>query len=114
MSIQISPADFRDIVDVASIVGSVVATMLAVWIVYLIVRPSRRAREEQRLERDERPGELDEMWRIMDRMDDRLEVLERALAAEERAPQITRRRKADDEDRLLSPADGGRDAGGKE
>lgn len=112
MTISISPADFRDIIDVASIVGSVVATTLAVWIVYLIVRPSRRVRDQRRREREERPGELEEMWRLMDRMDARLEVLERAVSAEERAPLAAPRRHAEEEDRLLSPAGEGRESGG--
>ncbi|HYJ53546.1 MAG TPA: hypothetical protein VEW04_10290 [Allosphingosinicella sp.] len=113
MSIHINGADFRDIIDVASIVGSIVATTLVVWIVYMMVRPSRRVREQRRRDREERPGELEEMWRLMDRMDSRLEVLERAVSAEERTP-IARRPRREHEDRLLSPADGGRDPGGKE
>jgi len=111
-TISISPADFRDIVDVASIVASVVATMIAVWVVYLMVRPSRRVREERRREREERPGELEEMWRVMDRMESRLEVLERAVAADDPAPRITRPARDARDDRLLSPAGDGRESGG--
>jgi hypothetical protein len=113
-TISISPADIRDIIDVGSIVGSIVATTLAVWIVYLMVRPSRRVREQRRRDSEESFADTEEMWAIIDRMESRLEVLERVVAAEERSPRIARRPKAEDEDRLLSPADGGRDAGGKE
>jgi hypothetical protein len=114
MSIQIVGAEIGDIVEVAATVGSILLTLVVCWFVYLMVRPPRHVREQRRGDREdraERPGELDEMWRLMDRMDSRLEVLERALAAEERTP-IARRPGAEREDRLLSPAQEGRESGG--
>ena len=113
MSIQINGAEIGEIVAIATTVGSILATLIAGLIVYLLVRPPKHVRAQRLKDREERPGELDEMWRLMDRMDSRLEVLERAVSAEERAPRIARRPAADDyEDRLLSPAGEGRESGG--
>ena len=113
MSIHINGTDIGEIVGIATTVGSIVATLIAGLIVYLLVRPPRHVRERRARDREERPGELEEMWRLMDRMDSRLEVLERAVVAEERSPRIARRPAADEyEDRLLSPAGEGRESGG--
>lgn len=114
MSIQLNGAEFGEIIELASIIGSALLTLVVCWFVYLMVRPPKNVREQRRRERedrDERPGELEEMWRLMDRMDSRLEVLERAVSAEERAP-IARRTRSEHEDRLLSPAEEGRISGG--
>jgi hypothetical protein len=115
MSIQLSGAEIGEIVEVAASVFSVFLMLAVGWFVYLMVRPPKHVREQRRRDRagrEEQPGEIDEMWRLMDRMDSRLEVLERAVSAEERAPLIARRRQAEDEDRLLSPAGEGRESGG--
>jgi hypothetical protein len=114
MSIHINGAEIGEIVEVAATVFSVLLTLVVGWFVYLMVRPPKHVREQRRSERedrDERPGELEEMWRLVDRMDSRLEVLERALAAEERTP-LARDPRAEREDRLLSPAGEGRESGG--
>jgi hypothetical protein len=114
MSIQVSGAEIGEIVELVSIIGSVLLTLVVGWFVYLMVRPPRHVREQRRRDREdrgERPGELDEMWRLMDRMDSRLEVLERAVSAEERTP-IARRPRSEHEDRLLSPAGESRISGG--
>ena len=61
-------------------------------LLYFLVRPSRRARELPPPE-DEAVG-AEEMLRLVDRMESRLEVLERALADKEegRAPRLATER----------------------
>jgi hypothetical protein len=100
MSISVNGADIGHIVETVATVGSILATLIAALIVYLMVRPSRRARPEAE------PAETEELWRIVDLMDRRLEVLERALA-----DQLNRPRHADREQATFAPAGEGRDSG---
>ena len=98
MSISIDGTDVGAIVEVASIVGGIIGTLIICLIVYLLVRPPRHVRlrrkaerrGELRSERDE--AEAEELWRLADRMESRLEVLERALADEIDRPALGRRR----------------------
>ena len=111
MTLSLDGQDIGQIVEIAATVGSIVATLVIGFIVYLMVRPSkaeRARRKAQLLAAD--PRESEEMWRVMDRMEGRLEVLERALADQIERP----RPRADEEDRLFAPADQGRDSGRKE
>jgi len=111
VTLSLDGQDIGQIVEIAATVGSIVATLVIGFIVYLMVRPSkaeRARRKAQLLAAD--PRESEEMWRVMDRMEGRLEVLERALADQIERP----RPRADEEDRLFAPADQGRDSGRKE
>jgi hypothetical protein len=70
------------------------------------IRPSRRSRDHREaIETDAADNEA--MWRIVDRMEERLEVLERALADQVERP----RTRAPREDEIFAPADEGRDSG---
>jgi cell division protein FtsN len=111
MTLSINGNDIGEIVQIAATVGSIVATLVIGFIVYLMVRPSKaeRARRKALPPAAADPRESEEMWRVMDRMEERLEVLERALADRIERP----RRQADEEDRLFAPADQGRDSGRK-
>jgi hypothetical protein len=90
---------------IAAMIGSGIFTLAVIvtigWLIYLMVRPSRRRRRE----RERQPAELtqseaEQMLRLIERMDQRLEVLERVVArdgeAEERiletgeAPELRR------------------------
>ena len=86
MTIRMDAAEVMTAIEVASWVGSIVAMLVAGLIVYLMVRPKRRRREAPPAEEFDRA----EMLRLMARMEQRLEVMERAVAA--RAP---------DEERIL-------------
>ena len=88
MTVSIDAAEVATAIEVASWVGSIVAMLVIGLLVYLMVRPSRRRRER----RVPQPDALDveEMLRLMARMEQRLEVLERLVAAE-----------AKDKDRVL-------------
>ena len=65
---------------VAWMIG-VLVMLLAGLLLYLLVRPSRRARELP--PQEDEAVNVEEMLRLIDRMEDRLEVLERALAERE-------------------------------
>ena len=95
--------DVVHIVQVATSVFSILLMLVCGWFVYLVVRPSRRDREKGQ-RRDTNPGEAEELWRIVDLMERRLEALERALDDRSEGPR--------ERDFLL--ADQGRDSGRKE
>jgi len=109
MTISINGNDIMQIVEVAATIGSIVATLVVGFIIYLMVRPSRKDREARREAPRADPREGEDMLRAMDRMTERLEMLERALADRIERP----RHRADDEDRHFAPADHGRDSGRK-
>ena len=99
MTLSIDGTDIGQIVEVASLVGSIGAMLVVGLIVYLMVRPPRHVRERRKAEKrgdvatEMDPNEAEQLWRLVDRMELRLEVLERALA-----------------DQLDRPALGGRDS----
>ncbi len=99
MTEQIDGTQIGEIVELASLVGTIVAALLASLIVYLLVRPPRHVRERRRAERrgeltvESDPIEAEELRRLVERMEARLDVLERALA-----------------DQVERPASGGRDS----
>lgn len=102
MSVSIGPGDVAAIVQGAASLFAILLMLVAGWFVYLMVRPSRRQRDNRRREAD--PVEAEELWRIVDLMERRLEVLERSLAD----------RGADRRERDFLLADEGRDSGRKE
>ena len=82
MTIRMDAEEVMTAIEVASWVGSMVAMLVIVLLVYLMVRPSRRRRER-------RPPEIDtiqaeEMLRLMERMEQRLDVLERVVSQDAR------------------------------
>jgi flagellar biosynthesis/type III secretory pathway M-ring protein FliF/YscJ len=93
MTIRMDAAEVITAIEVASWVGSILAMLVIGLIVYLMVRPSRRRRERRAQEMDAR--EAAEMLRIMERMEQRLGVLERMVA-----------RDARDRERILEAGEG--------
>jgi RecA/RadA recombinase len=112
MTISLNGNDIGQMIEIAATVGSIVATLIVGFIIYLVVRPSRRDRY-RRAELQADPRESEEMWRLVDRMEARLETLERALADQIERPR-ERAVEKDTEDRLFAPADHGRDSGRNE
>jgi len=106
MTLQVNGDDIMAFVHVARIVGSIVMMLIVGLVIWWAVRPSRRARESRDpIENDS--GDTEEMWRLMDRMEDRLEVLERAMADQVEPPRVRGPR----QDRTLAPADEDRESG---
>ena len=78
MTIRMDAAEVMTAIEVASWVGTIVAMLVAGLIVYLMVRPKRR--RDARLAEDD-GFDAAEMLRVMERMERRLETMERAVAA---------------------------------
>jgi type II secretory pathway component PulJ len=100
MTISLNGNDVVEVVRIAAVVFSILLMLVVGWFVYLMIRPSRQARKM----READPAEAEELWRIVDLMERRLEVLERALAEQ----------LADHRERDFLLADEGRDSGRKQ
>jgi cbb3-type cytochrome oxidase subunit 3 len=109
MSFHVNGDDVMLALHVARIVGTIVTIMLFALVVAWAVRPSRRVRDRmERLEGLERDAAGDEdLWRAVDRMEARIDVLERALADQVERPRVRGPR----EEQTLAPAEEGRDSG---
>ena len=103
MTLSLNGNDVVEIVRVAATVFSILMMLVVGWFVYLTVRPSRRDRAARKAEPAD-PAEAEQLWRIVDLMERRLEALERSLADRRDGPR--------ERDFLL--ADEGRDSGRKE
>lgn len=96
--------------------GSILGLLLAALIFYLLVRPPRHVRQGRKAgrrsapPRELDPAEAEDLRRLVDRMEGRLDVLERALADQIERPAIGRR----GDERILTSAEDGRDSGRKE
>ena len=77
MTLQIDGTDVMAVIEIAAWVGSIVAMLVVGLIVYLMVRPVRR-RPDTRV-REPEALDVEEMARLLDRMEQRLMVLERAV-----------------------------------
>ena len=110
MTFSINGNDISDIIQIASAVGTALSIVIVGLIVFLMVRPPRQVRLRRKAERqgaiprEANPADDEDLWRTVDRMESRIEVLERALAdelADDRdRPAIGERRT----ERTLAPA----------
>ena len=106
MSIQINGDDFMMAIHVVRIVGTIVSLVVMGLLIAWAVRPSRRHRDRREaVESDD--ADNDAMWRVVDRMEERLEVLERALADQVDRPPLRAPRREE----IFAPAEEGRDSG---
>jgi len=106
VTLQVNGNDIMDVIHVVRIVGSIVSMLVIGLLIWWAVRPSRRVRDRRdAVEND--AADNDAMWRIVDRMEERLEVLERALADQVEPPRVRGPR----QDGIYAPADEGRDSG---
>jgi membrane protein implicated in regulation of membrane protease activity len=102
---HVNGTDVMLALHVVRIVGSIVMLAIVGVLIAWAVRPSRRARGRRQDQQDAVDNE--DLWRVVDRMEERLEVLERALADQVEQP----RRHAPRQDEVFAPADEGRDSG---
>ena len=106
MTVQVNGDDIMAVVHVARIVGSIVMMLVVGLVIWWAVRPSRRARDRsEAIETDATENEA--LWRLVDRMEERLEVLERAMADQVGPPRVRGPR----QDEIFALADDGRDSG---
>jgi len=99
MTFSLSSGDVNDIIEIASIVGTVVTLVVFAIVAWFLVRPKRR--QDAPREREADPVEMEEVLALMDRMERRLATLERAIG-DDRPERIARRR---DDDEILEAAD---------
>jgi flagellar biosynthesis/type III secretory pathway M-ring protein FliF/YscJ len=116
MTIDINGADIEAIAQVAAFVGSIVGMLIMAVVVYFLVRPPRHVRRRRKEEEMRAakggmgPAEAEELRRLVDRMEMRLEVLERVLADKEEFHAIARDRHQDNQE-IYAPAEDGRASG---
>ncbi len=77
MTVSFNGAEFAEAIAVASVVGSIVSFLIVAFVIYLVVRPPRRRRAD--VEREAETIDAGEMLALMERMERRMEVLERAV-----------------------------------
>jgi hypothetical protein len=77
MTVVMTANEVREAIEIATIVGGIVAMLIGALVVYLLVRPIRGQRGAARPEADSLDRE--EMVALMDRMERRLEVMERLV-----------------------------------
>lgn len=77
MTVSIDGTDIGAAIEIALVVGGIIAMLVAGLLLYLLVRPPRRAREVRPAEPD--ALEIEEMLRLMDVMERRIGLLERAI-----------------------------------
>jgi hypothetical protein len=82
MTVQLDGAEVMQAIEVAAAVGGIVLMLIAGLVFYLLVRPPRHARKASPAEPD--AIQVDEMLRLLDRMEQRLAVVERAVGDENR------------------------------
>ena len=79
MTIRMDEAEVIAAVIGSGIFGLAVLVTIG-WLIYLLVRPSRRRRRRERQAAELTESDAEQMLRLMERMDQRLEVLERVVA----------------------------------
>jgi flagellar biosynthesis/type III secretory pathway M-ring protein FliF/YscJ len=118
MTIDLNGADIEAIAQVAAFVGSVVGMLVMAVVVYFLVRPPRHVRRRRKDEEARAakggmdPIEAEELWRVVDRMEMRLDVLERVLTDKEEFQAIAKDHHQDtDNQEIYAPAEDGRVSG---
>lgn len=82
MTISMNGNDVSEAIQIAMGVGGLITLLIVGLLIYLVVRPPRRRRVDARPEPEAIDAE--EMLALIDRMERRLDVLERAVGAEDR------------------------------
>jgi hypothetical protein len=89
MTISMTANDVMEAIEIASIVGGILALLIGALVIYLLVRPPRHKRGAARPEADALDRE--EMLALMDRMERRLETMERLVTHGNEAARIAPR-----------------------
>jgi hypothetical protein len=115
MTLSVNGHDIGQAIEVAAFIGSAIAMLIAGLLVYLMVRPPRHVRIARKhgVKTEMDPVEAEELWRLVDRMEARLEVLERAMADQIDHVERPALRAVRGEE-TFEPAEDGADTGRKE
>ena len=79
MNVEIDGIDLIAAAQVAALVGGILVMLVVGLTLYLLVRPPRHVREAKKRPLELQEDEAEQLLDVMDRMERRLEVLERAL-----------------------------------
>jgi len=104
MTISLNGNYIMEAIEIASIVGSVIAALLVGLVIYLMVRPKRDPAAP--MQRDIDAIDAETVIALIERMESRLAVLERAIGHEDAQPRLAPR---DEEN--FEAAEPGRDLG---
>ncbi len=89
MTVSLNGNDIGQIVEIALAVGGILAMLIAGLVFYLLVRPPRKAKAPAQV-REPDALDIEEVLQVLDRMESRLETLERSVAADEDTRRIAR------------------------
>ena len=93
MTVQIDGIDIVAAAQAGALIGGIIAVLVIGLLFYLLVRPPRHVREAKRRPVELPEQEAEQLLGLMERMESRLEVLERALADQQDAVPPTAERK---------------------
>jgi hypothetical protein len=99
MTFSVNGNDIGQMIEIALTVISIVGLVIGAFLVWLMVRPPKHVRQQRQQPqvRETDALEFEEMVRMLDRMEERLAVLERAIGHDDEAPRLMR---AGEEDEL--------------
>ncbi|HET9429037.1 MAG TPA: hypothetical protein VFO69_11830 [Allosphingosinicella sp.] len=80
MTVEIDGIDIVAAAQAGALIGGIITILVIGLMIYLLVRPPRHVREARRRPLELQENEAEQMLDLMERMESRLEVLERALA----------------------------------
>lgn len=89
MTLSINGNDIGQAVEIAITVASIVMLIVGGFLVWLMVRPPKHVRKQRKSSlpaREPDVAELEQMVRMIERMEERLAVLERAVGDDGEAP----------------------------
>jgi len=112
MTFQVDGHDVAQAIELAAFVGSALAMLIAGLLVYLMVRPPKHVRMARKMgvKTEMDPVESEELWHLVDRMEARLEVIERAMVDQVGHAERPALRGSRNQENF-EPAEHGRDAG---
>ena len=87
MTVSLNGNDIGQAIEIALAVGGILAMLIAGLVFYLLVRPPRKAKIPAQV-REPDALEIEEVLQVLDRMEERLGVLERAVARDDEPRRI--------------------------
>jgi len=105
-TVHVNGAEIMAVIHVVKIVGTIVTMLVICLVVAWAIRKPRNACDDREANGGDAADD-EALWRVVDRMEERLEVLERALADQVEQPRV----RAPRHEEIFAPADEGRDSG---